>query len=78
MVTLTSGSAITLTVNSSLGLTAGQSIDIIQLGAGQVTVSGSGVTLNGTPGLKLRTQYSAATVYCVGSNSYVVIGDLSA
>lgn len=77
MVTLTSGSAITLTVNSSLGLTAGQSIDIIQLGAGQVTVSASGVTLNGTPGLKLRAQYSAATVYCVGSNSYVVIGDLS-
>jgi hypothetical protein len=78
MITLTSGSALTLTVNSSLGLSAGQSIDILQLGAGQVTVSASGTTVNGTPGLKLRTQYSGATVYCVGSNSYVVIGDLSA
>jgi hypothetical protein len=78
MITLSSGSALTLTVNSSLGLSAGQSIDILQLGAGQVTVSASGTTVNGTPGLKLRTQYSGATVYCVGSNSYVVIGDLSA
>jgi hypothetical protein len=78
MVTLNSGSALTLTVNSSLGLTAGQSIDILQLGAGQVTISASGTTVNGTPGLKLRAQYSGATVYCVGSNSYVVIGDLSA
>jgi hypothetical protein len=31
---------------------------LAQLGAGQVTVAGtSGVTVNGTPGLKLRTQY---------------------
>jgi hypothetical protein len=78
MVTLSNGSALNVTVNSSLGLTAGQSIDLLQLGAGQVTVVASGTTVNGTPGLKLRTQYSAATVYCVGSNSYVVIGDLSA
>ena len=78
MITMSSGSALTLTVNSSLGLSAGQSIDTLQLGAGQVTISASGVTLNGTPGLKLRAQYSAATIYCVGANSYVVIGDLSA
>jgi hypothetical protein len=78
MVTVTSASATTITVNSSLGLTAGQSIDILQLGAGQVTVAASGTTVNGTPGLKLRAQYSAATVYCTASNTYVVVGDLSA
>jgi len=75
---VTSASSTTITVNSSLGLTAGQSIDILQLGAGQVTIAGSGTTVNGTPGLKLRAQYSAATVYCTAANTYVVVGDLSA
>ena len=30
-----------------------------------VFIAAGGATLNGTPGLKLRTQYSAATLYCV-------------
>jgi hypothetical protein len=77
MVTLNNGSAITVTVGTSLGFSAGQSIDLLSLGAGIVTVAAGGATLVGTPGLKLRIQYSAATLYCVGSNSYVLIGDLS-
>ena len=78
MVTLTSASGVTVTVNSSLGLVAGESIDILQLGAGQVTIAASSTTVNGTPGLKLRAQYSSATVYCTATNTYVVVGDLSA
>lgn len=77
MITLSNASAITVTLGTSLGLVAGQSIDLLQLGAGQVTVAAGGATLNGTPGLKLRTQYSAATVFCVAANSYVLIGDLT-
>ena len=53
-------------------------IDLISLGTGIVTVAAGGATLNGTPGLKLRTQYSAGTLYCVGANSFVLIGYLSA
>jgi len=34
--------------------------------------------VNGTPGLKLRAQYSAATLLCVGADTYVLLGDLSA
>jgi hypothetical protein len=34
--------------------------------------------VNGTPGLKLRAQYSAATVLCVGADSYVLVGDVKA
>lgn len=69
--------AMTLNVNTGLGLNAGQRIDIIQTGTGQVTVGGT-ATLNATPGLKLRTQYSAATILCVATNSYIVVGDLNA
>jgi hypothetical protein len=78
MVTLNNAAAVTVTVGTSLGLTAGQSIDLLSLGAGQVTVTNGSATLVGTPGLKLRTQYSSASLFCIGSNSYVLIGDLSA
>jgi hypothetical protein len=76
LVTLNNGSAITLTINTSTGLSAGQRIDLSQLGAGQVTISASGTTLYATPGLKFRTQYSCATVICLASNTYLITGDL--
>jgi hypothetical protein len=78
MVTLNNASAVTVTVGTSLGLSAGQSIDLLSLGAGIVTVDAGGATINGTPGLKLRTRYSAASLFCIATNSYVLIGDLSA
>ena len=72
------GSAITITVTNTL--TAGQRIDFVQTGAGQITfAAGSGVTLN-SKGAKLKTagQYSGASVLCVASGSYLLIGDLGA
>lgn len=68
-------------VDAGLDLSAGQRIDLLVLGTGVVTVATSGSptpTLNGTPGLKLRTQYSSATVLCRGTDQYVVMGDLTA
>lgn len=58
-------------------LTAGSQIHLLALTAG-VTVTGVGVTLNGTPGLKLRTAYSSATLICLGTNNWVLVGDLAA
>jgi hypothetical protein len=78
MVTLNNPSPVTVTVGTSLGFTAGQSLDLLALGAGQVTVAAGGATVVGTPDTKLRTQYSSATLFCIGSNSYVLLGDLSA
>jgi hypothetical protein len=78
MVMLNNSSPVTVTVGTSLNLSAGQSIDLLSMGTGQVTVSPDGATLDGTPGLKLRTRYSSATLFCVGEDSYVLIGDLSA
>ena len=78
LVTLNNSSAITVTINTSLALFPGQRIDFVQLGTGQVTFSNSSVTLNGTPGLKLRARYSSATLVCLSSNNYLLIGDLNA
>lgn len=80
-VTLNNAAAIALTVplESSVNYAIGTSIDFLQLGAGQVTVAGaSGVTVNATPGLKLRAQYSAATLVKTASNTWVLVGDIAA
>jgi len=80
-VTLNNADAIALTVplESSVNYAIGTSIDLVQLGAGQVTVAGAGgVTVNATPGLKLRAQYSAATLVKTASNTWVLVGDIAA
>jgi hypothetical protein len=82
LVTLNNASAITLTVplNSSVAFAIGTQITIAQAGAGQVTVAGAvGVTVNGADSAtKLRTQWSAATLIKTATNSWILIGDISA
>ena len=78
VIAMNKATAQTVTVGATLDLAVGQRIDIIQTGAGQVTVSASSTTVNGTPGLKFRAQYSAASLLCVGNDSYILMGDLSA
>jgi len=71
---------VTIPTNASVAYPIGTSIDILQTGAGQVTiapVSGT-VTVNATPGLKLRTQWSSATLFKRAENTWVVFGDLTA
>lgn len=70
------GSAITVTVNNVLSV--GQRIDFAQFGSGQITfAAGSGVTLNSKGGkLKTAEQYSGATIQCVASGVYWLVGDL--
>ena len=38
----------------------------------------SSVTINATPGLKARAQYSAMSLICTATNVYLLVGDLSA
>lgn len=81
LIEVNSSSATTITIpaNSSLAYPVGSSIDILQTGAGQVTIAGAaGVTVNATPGLKLRTQWSSATLMKRATDSWVVVGDLTA
>ncbi len=79
IITMNNGSASTLTVppNSSVAYAVGNSMRVVQLGAGQVTITaGSGVTLRSTPGLKLRAQYSSCTLTKIATDEWLVIGDL--
>lgn len=81
LIEINNGSANTLTVppNSSVAYPVGTQLRILQTGAGQTTITpGAGVTINGTPGLKLRAQWSSATLIKRATDSWVAIGDLSA
>jgi hypothetical protein len=74
------GSANNLTVplNSSVAYPVGTQINIVQAGAGQTTVvATAGVTINATPGLKTRAQWSSATLIKRAENTWVLIGDLA-
>ena len=81
MITVNSASATTVTVppNSTVPLATGTTLIVAQLNTGQVTIGqGAGVTVNGTPGRKLRTRYSAATLVKLDTDSWIAMGDLSA
>lgn len=78
IVTLSNAAAIAVTVPNGV-FSAGDQIHLMQLGAGQVTIAGDGTsTVTSAQGLNLRTQYSACTVFCTASNTFVVIGDMIA
>ena len=81
LVTLNNASPITLTVPPSV-FSAGDVINIAQIGLGQVTLAqGAGVTINSTGASatapKLRARYSAASVICTASNTFLVVGDIA-
>jgi len=75
---------ITVPLNSAVAYPVGTSIDILQTGAGQVSIVGAaGVTLNCAPSggsntAKLRTTWSSATLFKRASDTWVVFGDLTA
>lgn len=80
-VEVSNASANTLTVppNASVAFPTGTTILIVQTGAGQTTVTaGAGVTINSTPGLKMRAQWSGATLIKRATNTWLLIGDTSA
>jgi hypothetical protein len=86
LIEMNSASAVTLTIplNSAVAYPVGTSIDILATGAGQVSINGTaGVTINCTPSggtniAKLRTQWSSATLFKRATDTWVVMGDLSA
>lgn len=80
LIEMNSASANTLTVplNSSEAFPIGSQLNILQTGTGQTTIApvGGGVTINATPGLKLRAQWSSATLIKRAENVWVLAGDL--
>jgi len=79
VVEMSNGGTLTIPTNASVAFPIGAQIVVLQTGASQVTLSGAvGVTVNGTPGLKLRAQWSSATLIKRSENVWVALGDLSA
>ena len=81
LVTASNAAAIVVTIPPAI-FTAGEQINVQQIGAGQVTfAAGVGVTITSTGATSaaplLRAQNSACTVICTASNTFTVIGDLS-
>jgi len=80
VVEMSVGSANNLTVplNSSVAFPTGTQIHIVQTGSGQTTVVATGgVTINTATTLKLRAQWSAATLIKRAENTWVLVGDLA-
>ena len=74
VVVLNNGSAITVTVPSGLG--AGFNCSFIQKGAGQVSFSASGTTINNRQShTKINAQYGVASLVAYADNVFVLAGD---
>ena len=74
----TSSVTITVPTTAAVGFPSGSKITIIRINTGAVVIAGdTGVTVNATPGLNLRAQWSVATLICRGTDSWVLTGDIS-
>jgi len=75
----TSAVIITVPLDSTTNFPIGSKITIIRANSGAASVAGAtgAVTINATPGLVLRAQWSAATLLKRAANSWLLMGDLS-
>ena len=79
VVNSSSNANITVPADNTVNFNVGDRIDFVTINTGLVTfIAGGGVTVNGTPGLNLRTQYSGATLVKLATNTWVAMGDLKA
>jgi hypothetical protein len=79
----TGGTAVKLLIptDATLNYPIGTSIDVLRTNTGAVTIEAvtpGTTTVNGTPGLKLRAQWSSVTLFKRAANLWIVMGDLSA
>ena len=80
----TSADAVTITLGTATAFQAGERVDILQDGAGTVTITtdSTAVTLagRGTAGTAytIGQQYDAVSVVCVDTNAYRIIGNAEA
>jgi hypothetical protein len=80
----TAGSAVTVSIGTATAFQAGERIDILQDGAGTVTIQRDGTVVSlagrGTAGTAYRIgqRYDAVSVVCVGTNAYRIIGNATA
>jgi hypothetical protein len=69
---------VVIPANSSVAFPTGTHIDMVRIGDAAVTVTGAtGVTVNATPGHKLRAKFSAGTAISYAGDTWLLVGDLS-
>ena len=79
MVPISGTYALTIAPDGTNTAAIGTSVDFYQsAGTGGSFVAGAGVTILSTPGLKLRTTGSVATIMKTAANTWLLFGDLSA
>jgi hypothetical protein len=82
IVEVANSSPITVSIpTNSTAFPIGSQITVIQTGSGQITFAATTpgtTTVNGTPGLKLRTQWSSAVLLKRNTEQWVVLGDVVA
>jgi hypothetical protein len=81
LIQLSGSNAYTVSIptDASANFTIGTQITLLNTGTGVKTIAAvtpGTTTVNATPGLKLRAQWSSATLIKLSSNNWVVIGDL--
>lgn len=71
---------VTVPLNSSVPFANGQRLDVVRLNTGNVTFAGAvGVTINSkNSNKKIAARYSGATLIKTGTDTWVLIGDLTA
>ncbi len=72
---------VTVPLNSAVPFAIGQRLDIVRLNTGNVTFAGAtiGVTVNSkNSNKKIAARYSGATLIKTGTDTWVLIGDLTA
>jgi hypothetical protein len=79
-----SASNTTVSIGTATAFEAGERVDILQDGAGTVTITRDGTVVSlagrGTAGTAytIGQRYDAVSVICVGTNSYRIIGNAEA
>jgi hypothetical protein len=77
----TSGSAVTVSIGTATAFEPGERVDILQDGAGALTINRSGTVVSlagrGLAGTayRLGQRYEAVSVLCVATNTYRIIGN---
>ena len=71
---------VSIPTDATFNFAVGTVIDILNIGTGTITIAAvtpATTTVNGTPGLKLRAQWSSASLIKRGANNWGVVGDLT-
>lgn len=72
---------VSIPTDATYNFAIGTQINLLNIGTGVITVAAvtpGTTTVNATPGLKLRAQWSSATLIKRAANTWVVVGDLTA